>query len=61
MRKTKVFQFKRPEGTDRFNLEDQNSNWEKTEKLFKGLRRRNRFNFLLIVGLIAYLFKRRKE
>ena len=58
MRKTKVFQFKQPEGTDRFNLEDQNS---KTEKLFKGLRRRNRFNFLLIVGLIAYLFKRRKE
>ncbi len=55
VRKTKAFQFIQPEGTDRYNIEDQNHNWDQVEKFFKRIRRWNQFNFLLIAGLIVYL------
>ena len=35
VRKTKAFQFIQPEGTDRYNIEDQNHNWDQVEKFFK--------------------------
>lgn len=52
MVKTKTFQFRKPEGHDLCNIQDQNINWDKTECVLKSQRKYIRFLYAVMMTFL---------